>query len=527
MSAYANIARAWGAEVRGWDVGETIFTKTLDGVDLDLGGEPRPPDGFEVVVSTAHRERIDGNLARGVPRRARRARDAIVVTGAHGKTTTTAMIALALRELGNDPAWIVGGVVPQLGGNAGGGEGWLVVEGDESDRSVFALRPSVAVVTNVELDHHAAYGSVEELRDALDAWLAAVPETVRGWELAPVRLPARRARRAQPRERCLRARGAPPDRRRARRGPRRARVVHGGRAALRARRRARRRHGDRRLRAQPDRASRGARDGARARPRVASSRCTCPHVVERTRHLHRELGEALGLADVADRDRLRRPAATRRARASRAASCSTRCPTRRGGSGRRRSTTPRGSPPGRPAGRRRRDARRRRAVACRARDRRGPTGVSVVVEEGVELARLTTIGTGGRGARVRARDDARGRSQHALAWAAERELPSRHGRARVERPRRRRRSRCARPAPRRRARDDGGRRRAAARGRGRRERRLPAPGARRRSRRARVRVRDPRDGWRRRADERRRVRLRLGGDPRARARRLGATGAAG
>ena len=64
------------------------------------------------------------------------------MTGAHGKTTTTAMIAYALRETGNDPAWIIGGVVPQLGGNAGTGSGWLVVEGDESDRSAFALRPS-------------------------------------------------------------------------------------------------------------------------------------------------------------------------------------------------------------------------------------------------------------------------------------------------------------------------------------------------------------------------------------------------
>ena len=99
------------------------------------------------------------------------------------------MIAYALRETGNDPAWIVGGVIPQLGGNAGGGDGWLVVEGDESDRSVFELRPKLAVVTNVELDHHAAYGSVEELSDALDAWLATVPDTVRGWVLDPVDFP--------------------------------------------------------------------------------------------------------------------------------------------------------------------------------------------------------------------------------------------------------------------------------------------------------------------------------------------------
>ena len=67
------------------------------------------------------------------------------------------MIAYVLRELGHDPSWIIGGVVPQLGGNAGAGEGWLVVEGDESDRSIALLAPEIAVVTNVELDHHATY----------------------------------------------------------------------------------------------------------------------------------------------------------------------------------------------------------------------------------------------------------------------------------------------------------------------------------------------------------------------------------
>jgi UDP-N-acetylmuramate-alanine ligase len=82
MSAYANIARAWGAEVRGWDLQETIFSETLEGIELDLGGEPRPPEGFDVIVSTGHRERIDG-----VPRATFLAelvasRPSIVVTGA-------------------------------------------------------------------------------------------------------------------------------------------------------------------------------------------------------------------------------------------------------------------------------------------------------------------------------------------------------------------------------------------------------------------------------------------------------------
>ena len=60
LSAYANIARAWGADVRGWDAQETIFTETLEGIEIDLGGDPAPPEGFEAVVSTAHLARCDG-----------------------------------------------------------------------------------------------------------------------------------------------------------------------------------------------------------------------------------------------------------------------------------------------------------------------------------------------------------------------------------------------------------------------------------------------------------------------------------
>ena len=88
MSAYANIARAWGAEVRGWDVGETIFTKTLDGVDLDLGGEPCPPDGYEVVVSTGHRDRIDLPARR---LRARRLSALREFTAEHGESSLRAL----------------------------------------------------------------------------------------------------------------------------------------------------------------------------------------------------------------------------------------------------------------------------------------------------------------------------------------------------------------------------------------------------------------------------------------------------
>ncbi|MBA2641649.1 MAG: hypothetical protein H0U82_01815 [Actinobacteria bacterium] len=186
LSAYANISRAWGAEVRGWDVRETIFLEALEGIEVDIGGDPTPSGGFEVVVSAAHTDRSAGTRRGEFLAELVSLRRSIVVGGAHGKTTTAAMIAHVLRELGDDPAWIIGGVVPQLGGNAGSGDGWLVVEGDESDRSIGLLRPEIAVVTNVELDHHAAYGSQAELSDFFESWLAAAPEVVRGWELEPV-----------------------------------------------------------------------------------------------------------------------------------------------------------------------------------------------------------------------------------------------------------------------------------------------------------------------------------------------------
>ena len=188
LSAYAFLARAWGAEVRGWDRRETPYLAGLEGVKIDLGGEPAPPDGWEVVVSTAFAGAVVGRsraeflaeLVSFAPGRS------LVVSGTHGKTTTTAMIAFVLRETGRDPSWLVGGEVPQLGGNAGAGEGWLVVEGDESDRTVEALRPEIAVVTNVELDHHATFASAAEVEELFERWLARVPHAVRGWELEPV-----------------------------------------------------------------------------------------------------------------------------------------------------------------------------------------------------------------------------------------------------------------------------------------------------------------------------------------------------
>jgi UDP-N-acetylmuramate--alanine ligase len=186
MSAYAVLARAWGADVRGWDRTHTPYTEHLAGIDVEISDEPpQPPEGWEVFVSTAFAGRVPGKTRAELLAELVSLRDSIVVAGAHGKTTTSAMIAFCLEQLGRDPAWLIGADVPQLGGNAGTGAGWLVVEGDESDRTIAELRPRVAVVTNVDLDHHATFGSRAEVAELFERWLANVPAVVRGEELDP------------------------------------------------------------------------------------------------------------------------------------------------------------------------------------------------------------------------------------------------------------------------------------------------------------------------------------------------------
>ena len=120
MSAYANIARALGAEVRGWDVRRHDLHGIARRASRSTSGASRRlPPGWETVVSTAHLSRVEGTRRAEFLAELVAAQPAIVVGGAHGKTTTAAMIAFVLNETGRDPAWIIGGIVPQLGGNAG------------------------------------------------------------------------------------------------------------------------------------------------------------------------------------------------------------------------------------------------------------------------------------------------------------------------------------------------------------------------------------------------------------------------
>jgi UDP-N-acetylmuramate--alanine ligase len=190
MSAYALAADALGAQVTGSDRAWSPYAERLleqTGIRTIVGHRAENvPDGddVEVVHSTAidtdNPERVAAR-ERGLPDRPRAellgeiaaTRRVIAVAGAHGKTTTAAMIAVALRACGLDPSWIIGGEVRDLGSNAGWSDGeWLVAEADESDRSFLALEPEIAVVTNIELDHHHTYGSEEELEEAFRLFLA-------------------------------------------------------------------------------------------------------------------------------------------------------------------------------------------------------------------------------------------------------------------------------------------------------------------------------------------------------------------
>ena len=191
MSGYAILSAAWGAEVSGWDRRETPYLAGVRaaGIPVEISeGPPDPPADAEAFVSSAFAGRVAGASRAELLAELVGLADSIVVAGAHGKTTTTAMIAFVLDRLGRDPSFLVGGEIPQLGGNARAGSGWLVVEGDESDRSVFALPATVAVVTNVELDHHATFGSDAELERAFEEWTSGIETVVWGRDLEPVEL---------------------------------------------------------------------------------------------------------------------------------------------------------------------------------------------------------------------------------------------------------------------------------------------------------------------------------------------------
>jgi UDP-N-acetylmuramate--alanine ligase len=192
MSGLALVCARLGATVSGSDRSDSSYMERLRAAGLDpvVGHDAANlPAGAEVVVSTAigadnpelalARERGLEPIHRGALLAELCAEKRLIaIAGTHGKTTTTAMAVWALRAIGADPAFFVGGEVPGLGAdgaaaNAGWGDGeWVVAEADESDASFLELQPEIAVVTNVEMDHHTRWGSVAELHRAFRQFLA-------------------------------------------------------------------------------------------------------------------------------------------------------------------------------------------------------------------------------------------------------------------------------------------------------------------------------------------------------------------
>ena len=192
MSALALVCRGLGAEVTGSDRAESSYLRTLRAAGL----EPRVghdadavPADAEVVVSTAipddnpelvrARERGQRVMHRGeLLAEVCAERRLIAVSGTHGKTTTAGMLAHGLRRAGVDVPFLLGGELPGIGpdgapANAGWGESeWIVAEADESDGSFLELRPEIAIVTNVELDHHSRWRTRAELEEAFERFVA-------------------------------------------------------------------------------------------------------------------------------------------------------------------------------------------------------------------------------------------------------------------------------------------------------------------------------------------------------------------
>jgi UDP-N-acetylmuramate--alanine ligase len=198
MSGLALVARALGASVTGSDrAADSPYAAPLRaaGIEPAVGhAAANVPDGAEVVFSSAiphdNPERAAARAA-GLRERHRagllgeltRLRPTIAVTGTHGKTTTSSMLVHALLACGMDPSYLVGGEVRPTGTNAAWGAGeWLVVEADESDRSLLELAPAIAVLTNAELDHHTTYASQRDVDATFAAFLRLASRAAVVWD---------------------------------------------------------------------------------------------------------------------------------------------------------------------------------------------------------------------------------------------------------------------------------------------------------------------------------------------------------
>jgi UDP-N-acetylmuramate--alanine ligase len=190
MSAIAEIMLRIGYQVQGSDARAGANTERLEklGAKIFIGHDAAHIEGASAVVFTSAVKDDNSELAAAralrIPlvRRAEmlaelmRQQHSVAVGGTHGKTTTTSMVAAILDAAGFDPTVVNGGIINAYGANAKVGEGdWIVVEADESDGTFLRLRPTVAVVTNIDPEHLDHYGDFEAVKRAFRSFVESIP----------------------------------------------------------------------------------------------------------------------------------------------------------------------------------------------------------------------------------------------------------------------------------------------------------------------------------------------------------------
>lgn len=190
LSAIARVMLQRGYRVSGSDRQSNELTAALarDGAVIYAGHQAEHlGDAALVIISSAvpaDNPEVLAARTRGLPVLKRSdilaelmaGQIGVAVAGTHGKTTTTAMIVHILRETGRDPSFIVGGVVPGVGTNAGVGRGQaFVIEADEYDHTFLGLRPTIAVITNIEHDHPDLFPTLEVLMKDFRRFAALIP----------------------------------------------------------------------------------------------------------------------------------------------------------------------------------------------------------------------------------------------------------------------------------------------------------------------------------------------------------------
>lgn len=181
MSAIARLLLELGYEVNGSDLKESRFTRCLVelGAQVQIGHSPENLTQAEAVVYSSaipsKNVEIEEAKSRGLPLLSRaqmlalltQGKKTVAVSGTHGKTTTTSMIATVLEKGGLEPSYVIGGDLNEIGTNAKAGKGsYFVVEADESDGSFLQLNPFVGVVTNVEGEHLDYYKTYEKVKES-------------------------------------------------------------------------------------------------------------------------------------------------------------------------------------------------------------------------------------------------------------------------------------------------------------------------------------------------------------------------